>query len=345
MATVTQLPVPSFFDASKAESVWRVPYGDRAQEANEWKKVHGIRPAATDQVKVGLLIIDNQNTFCVPGFELFVAGRSGNGAVEDTGRLCKFIYENLGVISGISATLDTHYTMQIFHPLFWVDQSGNPVSATTIISHDDVKNGKWRVNPAVIHWLFKGNESYAQRYALHYTKTLADGGKYPLMVWPYHAMLGGIGHALVSSVEEALFFHSIARVSPTRYETKGQNGVTENYSPFEAEVKSSFDGITIQQTNTGLLKVLTQYDVLAVAGQAKSHCVSWAIDSLLGYITTVDPSLAKKVYLLEDATSPVVVPGFDFTDQADRAFQRFKDAGMHVVKTTDPIQSWPGVRL
>ena len=49
-----------------------------------------------------------------------------------------------------------------------------------------------------------------------------------------------------------------------------------------------------------------------------------------------DPNLAKKVYLLEDCTSPVVVPNvIDFTDQADAAFQRFANAGMHIVKSTD----------
>ena len=42
---------------------------------------------------------------------------------------------------------------------------------------------------------------------------LAAGGKFALTVWPYHAMLGGIGHALVSAVEEAMFFHAIARAS------------------------------------------------------------------------------------------------------------------------------------
>jgi len=35
----------------------------------------------------------------------------------------------------------------------------------------------------------------------------------------------------------------------------------------------------------------------------------------------------------------------DFTDQANAAFQRFADAGMHVVRSTDPIFTWPGVGL
>ena len=39
-----------------------------------------------------LLLVDVQNTFCIPGYELFVGGQSGNGAVEDNMRLCQFIY-------------------------------------------------------------------------------------------------------------------------------------------------------------------------------------------------------------------------------------------------------------
>jgi hypothetical protein len=35
----------------------------------------------------------------------------------------------------------------------------------------------------------------------------------------------------------------------------------------------------------------------------------------------------------------------DFTDQANAAFQRFADAGMHVVRSIDPIDKWPGLDL
>ncbi|MHC5830176.1 MAG: isochorismatase, partial [Nostoc sp.] len=44
------------------------------------------------------------------------------------------------------------------------------------------------------------------------------------------------------------------------------------------------------------------------------------------------------IYLLEDCTSPVVVPGVvDYTEQADAAFTRFAEAGMHIVKSIEPI--------
>ena len=74
--------------------------------------------------------------------------------------------------------------------------------------------------------------------------------------------------------------------------------------------------------------------------------MAWTIADLLNEINAADPTLAKKVYLLEDCTSPVVIPGvIDFTDQANEAFQRFADAGMNIVKSTDPIEDWPGLNL
>ena len=58
-----------------------------------------MRPASRRLVRLCLLAVDVQNTFCIPGFELFVAGRSGTGAVDDNRRLCEFIYRNLGTIT------------------------------------------------------------------------------------------------------------------------------------------------------------------------------------------------------------------------------------------------------
>jgi len=42
----------------------------------------------------------------------------------------------------------------------------------------------------------------------------------------------------------------------------------------------------------------------------------------------------------------VVIPGaIDYTDEADAAFRRFSEAGMHVVRSTDPMSAWPGLSL
>jgi nicotinamidase-related amidase len=166
------------------------------------------------------------------------------------------------------------------------------------------------------------------------------------MVWPFHAMLGGIGHALVASVEEALFFHAIARNSQTSFEIKGGNPLTENYSVLRPEVLEGVDGRPIAQKNVRFIEKLLKFDAVVIAGQAKSHCVAWTIDDLLNEILIQDEKLVKKVYLMEDCTSPVVAPGvIDFTDLADAAFKRFAEAGMNVVRSTDPMETWPGMKI
>jgi nicotinamidase-related amidase len=341
------LPIPPHFEPPRVGEVWRVPYARRAQQAEAWAKRHGLRPVSDDEVRVCLILVDCQNTFCSPEFELFVAGRSGMGAVEDNVRLCEFLYRNLGVITQMVPTMDTHTAMQIFHPVFWVNEAGkHPVGGQTIISLEDLEKGIWKVNPGVACSVVDSEYDYLQRHALHYVRTLTAGGKYPLLIWPYHAILGGVGHALVSAVEEALFFHCLARQSQTRFEQKGGNPLTEHYSALEPEVMLGPDGEQIGRPNPEFFKRLIDFDVVIIAGQAKSHCVAWTIHDLLTGILERDPGLVEKVYLLEDCTSPVVVPGVaDFTDQANEAFQRFADAGMHAVRSTDPIQSWPGIQL
>ena len=82
MTTQTQLPLPKFFDPARVGDVWRVPYQQRAEEAKAWANKFGIPPAEQDPTRVCLLLVDVQNTFCIPEFELFVGGRSGMGAVE-----------------------------------------------------------------------------------------------------------------------------------------------------------------------------------------------------------------------------------------------------------------------
>ncbi|MFQ5788722.1 MAG: isochorismatase, partial [Thermodesulfobacteriota bacterium] len=79
--------------------------------------------------------------------------------------------------------------------------------------------------------------------------------------------------------------------------------------------------------------------------QAKSHCVAWTIADLLDVVLKRDRSFVEKVYLLEDCTSPVVIPGvIDYTYEADLAFTRFEEAGAHIVRSTEPIRNWPGIK-
>lgn len=327
--------IPSHYDANKADQVFRVEYQTLAASATAYKKAENISNAATDKYKIALMPIDMQNTFCIPGFELFVPG-----AVEDTQRLSEFIYRNLGRITKIYPTMDTHTLMQIFHSLFFIDVNGETVPAYTSISSQDLKNNKYTLNPAVAASL---GVDYLElkKHVLFYTEELEKKGKYQLTVWPYHGILGGIGHALVSLFEEAVRFHSFVRNAEAGTEIKGGNPLTENYSVLSPEVLSTHNGTAIAQKNASFIEKLLNYDIVIISGEAKSHCLAFSVDDFLTEIQAKDPALAEKVYLLEDCTSPI--GGFE--DQANHNFDRFKQAGMHIVKSTTPMDQWPGVNV
>jgi nicotinamidase-related amidase len=342
--TPHELPIPPHFNPEKVGEVWKVAYQERATDAEKWAKEHDLQPASADSFRISLLLVDIQNTFCIPGFELFVGGSTGTGAVDDNRRVCEFIYRNLHQITEICPTMDTHQAVQIFHGIFLVNDRGEHPAPFTQVSVEDVAKGVWRFNPDLASTLGVTSE-YGQQHLEHYCRKLKQGGKYDLTIWPYHAMLGGIGHALVSAVEEAVFFHSIARCSQPDFEVKGRNPLTEHYSVLNPEVVVGPQGEKIGEKNERFIRKLLDFDAVVVAGQAKSHCVAWTIDDLLSKINAFDHTLVEKVYLLEDCSSAVVIPGVaDYTSQADEAFQKFAAAGMHVVRSTDPIANWPDVR-
>lgn len=334
-----ELPVPGNVNLDRVGDVWRVDYEARFRDARTWAAQHAIGPAARDRPRVCLLAVDLQNTFCTPGFELFVGGRSGTGAVEDSRRLCSFVYRNLASITEIVVTLDTHQAFQIFHAPLLVDREGRHPDPYTLVTEADVSEGRWTVDREAAEALGLDSERGAEHLA-SYVAALAAGGKYELTVWPFHAMLGGLGHALVSALEEAFFFHASARRAPTRFEIKGFAPLTEHYSVLGPEVLRGSHGEELGERNTALVEHLRGFDAVLVAGQAKSHCVAWTVADLLADA----PDLGRRLYLLEDCTSPVVVPGVvDYSDDADRAFAEFAVRGGHIVRSTEPMAGWPSL--
>ena len=122
------MTLPAHFQPERVAEVWRVPYEERAREAEDWARIHGIRPAGRDDFRICRVAGDIQNTFCTPGFELFVPG-----AVEDSRRLCEFVYRNIAVLTEIVPTLDTHQALQIFHSAFLVDAEGGRPAQYTLV--------------------------------------------------------------------------------------------------------------------------------------------------------------------------------------------------------------------
>jgi nicotinamidase-related amidase len=344
------LPLPRFCDPRHAADwSYRPDAAALATDAAAWRTTHALRPSAADERRVHLLLIDVQKDFCFPEGTLYVAGRSGTGAVDDSRRIAELVYRNLGAVTDITTTLDTHFAYQIFFPSFWIDAGGAALTAHRVISAEQIARGEVRPNPAIAKWLCNGNYAWLCKQVHAYCLALEQAGKYQLYLWPPHCLLGSDGHALVGVVQEARMFHAFARGAQSWCEVKGGNPLTENYSVLRPEVLTRFDGAPLAQRNTQFVKTLLAADAVVIAGQAASHCVKSTIDDLLDEIVAHDPALAKKVYLVTDCMSSVTVPdgkgGFaaDFTADADRALARFAAAGMHLVQSTTPIDAWPGL--
>ncbi len=319
------LPLPDFYDPNLVGEVSMERAALVADAAREAQVRFDIRPSAEDTFRVALFGIDVQIGFCSPGASLFVPG-----AVEDNQRALSFLYRNLDKITGLHFSMDTHRVFQIFHPAFWLDRDGKHPAPLTLIFYEDVRAGNYT---PVAH----------PRECLEYTKQLEQNGKYVLTIWPYHTLLGGVSHALVPSVMEASIFHAIARRHQTHFETKGTHAMTENYSVLSPEVKE-LGGQAVGAFNAPFFKMLMDYDRIYVFGQAKSHCVLSTLRDIEAHIKSTDPSLADKIYILEDAMSSVpappldpLPPTLDFPRIADAAIEDFKKAGMHVVTTAQDI--------
>jgi nicotinamidase-related amidase len=345
--STAELPLPSFYDPKNAER-WAYAPDQQAlcTAAAAWRAKHGIKPAASDKENVHLLLIDVQKDFCFPQGSLYVAGRSGRGAVDDSRRVAEFVYRNLGAIANITTTMDTHFAYQIFFASFWVTGDDQPVAAHREITTAQIDAGEVRPNPAVARWLCGGNYPWLVEQVRFYCEALERAGKYRLYLWPPHCILGSDGHALAGVVHEARLFHAYVRSAQSWVEVKGGNPLTENYSVMQPEVLVRHDGQPLAQKNTGFLRTLLSADAVIIAGQAASHCVKSSIDDILTEIVATDPALAKKVHLLTDCMSAVTVPdgrgGFaaDFTGEAEAALQRFAAAGMNLCKSTDRLSAW-----
>lgn len=374
------LPLPPHYDPANARNpLYKGRENSMPMLADRWRRDQGVQPWMMDHRNskiVRLLLIDMQYDFCFPpvfqggeqvdGGTLYVGGRSGTGAMDDCDRIAQFIYRNMGVLTHITATLDSHWPFQIFFAPVWMTKQGGPLNPHTLIVlspdgrslnnmdlggnvlHEDVGP-----NPAVASFLGAGygitNPVELKRYFIHYCTQLKNGGQYTLYLWPFHCQVGTPGHALAGVVREAQLFHALTRNVQAWAEIKGSNPLSERYGVLEEEVTTLHDGRPLAQLNTALIGALASSDAVVIAGEAASHCDKSTIEQVLRLIVKNDRSLAEKMYLLRDGMSSVVVPdgkggiAADFTPQAEQALDDFARAGMNVVESTTPMADWPGV--
>jgi nicotinamidase-related amidase len=241
--------------------------------------------------RIELLIVDPQVEFMdLPGSQLPVPG-----ATRDMARLAAFIDRCGERLAGIHVTLDSHHPLHIAHPMMWVDREGAAPTPYTTISTGDVAAGVWRPSPRL--------SREDQAWCLSYVERLAEGGRYPLVVWPPHCLIGSAGHAVEAGLHRSLCAWATRAFAQVKYHAKGSNHRTEHYSALAAEVPDPAEPATAP--NRRLLE-LQAADVLLVAGEARSHCVANTVRDMA---TAFDPGNIGKLHLLADCTSDVL--GFE----------------------------------
>ena len=315
------LPLPEFYSPEDAAALRIERAAVVAEAARSLKQSGAVRPASTDKERIAAFGIDVQLGFCHPQGSLFVPG-----ATDDTRRALELFHKNLDRVTTMVLSLDTHRVHQVFHPSFWVDARGEYPAPFTPITKEDVASGKWAP--------VRDREA-----CIEYVARLAETNKYILTIWPYHTLLGGVSHALVPAMMELAMLHALARDTETVFEVKGTEPLTENYSVLSPEV-TELNGRRVGTFNQTLFDTLMKHDRVYVFGQAKSHCVLSTLLDMKEHIARTDHGLAKKVFILSDAMSPVpappvdpLPPALDFPRVAEQGLADLARFGMNVVTT------------
>lgn len=259
--------------------------------------------------KIHLIIIDPQFDFCATaseGAQLSVAG-----ANKDMERVGNFIRKHKSKIHDIHVTLDSHQWVHIAHPVFWRSpNTGQHPTPFTQITANDIRSGNWTTT----------RPSFG-KYGLKYVESLEKNGRYPLIIWPPHCIIGTPGQSVYQPVRDALreYCEQFATVN---YVTKGSNMFTEHYSAIIAEVNPSTLWGEINPKlpmetdpsvlmNVRFLEAANTADKLLICGEAGSHCLANTFRDAASYFK--DGSFSKKLVLLTDGTSPVT--GFESLQQ------------------------------
>lgn len=246
----------------------------------------GLEPMGTK-----LFIIDPQNDFC----DIEAAALPVPGASADLERLSVLVAQSGDAVTEITVTLDSHPYVAIERVTFWRRGDGGPVAPFTEITSDGVRQGRYlprngKLLPEVVEYL----------------RRLEAQGRYRLMIWPVHCVLGTPGHNIYAPLARALADWEVLTQRQVAKVLKGSNPLTEHYSAIRAEVARHDDPGT--GVNDRLIERARPAagERLLVAGEASSHCVRATVVDLLEAFSDAERS---RTVLLADCMSPV--PGFE----------------------------------
>lgn len=248
-------------------------------------------------MKTAILGIDLQNDFTSPTGTLSV-----KNADKDVERIARFIHNNHKNIDYIALTLDSHQPIHIAHQIYWKDKDGNHPPLFSVITAQDVRNGKW-------------TPQYNKEKALPYLEQLQQTGQV-CTIWPMHCIYGTDGWAIDKTVMNSVIEWSL---QDKAYELffKGYAQSTEHYSIFKASV--TWDDEPSTALNTPLLDKLDTFDRIILVGEAADICVANSLNDIL----EERPPLARKITILTDCMSWI----YPDNEKAEAVFEKAKLLG------------------
>ncbi len=263
-----------------------------------------LPPASEDKIKTALLCIDMQRDF-MEGGPLGVAGSR-----QDVERLTRFIYGNITKITQIYASMDAHAPRQIFHKCWWRGEDGKMPETFTVITENDVKEGRWR-------------PLCEQEKSAEYLEYLERNGRKRLVIWPYHCIAGTAGFALENQLSNMMHFFSAARGAELKKIFKGSLPATEFYGIIRPEYDPCGG-----YTNRGLLNCLKCCDRLVIVGEARDYCVA---ESILQICDAMEKEKKRpEIFIMEDCMSCV---GSDGEAVSAQYREWAKNFGFRIVKS------------
>ncbi len=243
-------------------------------------------------LKAHLVIIDPQNDFCRVDGALSVPN-----AEKDMDRLALLIKRLKNKLYDIHVTMDSHHPFHVAHPIAWVGTDGKNPPIFTMISAQDVVSGKWRASNPVF-----------QKAWTEYVRALERNGRYVLIIWPPHCLIGSPGHNIYPSVWEELSDWEVTHPGNiVDYITKGSNYSTEHYSAIQADVPDPSDPSTsLDMSPSGIIANLPKADIIGLAGEALDFCMANTITDIANNFGEEN---IKKLVLLKDCTSSIYPGG------------------------------------
>lgn len=279
-----------------------------------------------------LLIIDPQNDFMdipakagdpvgatAPDGTEFRSTLPVPGACADMNRVAALV-ERVGPrLADIHVTMDSHHPVDVAHPAMWRDKDGKQPMPFTIISADDIESGIWE--PRL---------RQHKKRLLDYARSLEAAGKYQVMIWPPHCLIGTWGHNVYTPLADALRRWEEREVAVVDYITKGTNVFVEHYGGLMAEAPDPNDVTT--QLNTDFLQTVEGADIIGLCGEASSHCVLTTIQQV---VDNIGEQHLGKLHILKDAMSPVPQsPGApDFPAIAEQFLKDMQSRGLKLTTT------------